>query len=87
VARERIGLPPSDVTGPLGAWLRDVYRALNQIPNASYISVDNPNTSGFTGYPGDLAVNVVSGSTVSRIWVMGGASVSTNSWAVVRTAS
>lgn len=83
MARERIGLPPSDVTGPLGKYLMDIYRALNQIPNASYFSGTNPNTSGFTGYPGDLLVNVGSASTDRRLWQVGGASVSTNSWVVV----
>jgi hypothetical protein len=86
VSRERLGLPPSGITGELGGWLNQVWRAVNQIPTASYFSGANPNTSGFTGGPGDLLVNVGSASTNSRLWIMGGASVSTNSWVVVRVA-
>lgn len=86
MSRQKLGLPPSEVTGALGAYLMDVWRAINNTPNASYFSAANPNTSGFTGAPGDLLVNVGSASTSSRLWMMGGASVSTNSWVVVRIA-
>lgn len=86
MSRDRLPVPPSDVTGPVGKYLLEIYRAVNQIPTASYFSGANPNTSGFTGGPGDLLVNIGSASTSSRLWMMGGASVSTNSWVVVRIA-
>lgn len=86
MSRDKLRLPPSDVTGALGEWLQDLWRTVNNTPTASYFSGTNPNTSGFTGQPGDLLVNVGSASTSTRLWQMGGASVSTNSWVAVRIA-
>lgn len=68
----RIVSPPSDVTGPLGSYLREVARAINDIPAVSAFSnIVGPN-SVISGYPGDLAVNLTSTVTDKRVWVMGG---------------
>jgi hypothetical protein len=85
----RLPDPPSDVTGALGRWLRDVHRVIQAMPQISYASfaaTDTPN-SRVTGFPGDLCTNIASVSTTSRLWVLGGAdrSVLTNQgWALVR---
>jgi hypothetical protein len=81
----RLPFPPSDLTGPLGQWANDVWRALSNMPSMSYFSGATPN-SVVTGLPGDLTVNVGSASTSSRLWVMGGsvAAPSTTGWNVVR---
>ncbi len=81
MSRIRIGFPPSSVTGELGAYLLDVWRVLNDIPSMSMFSGASPN-SVITGLPGDLAVNVGSASTSTRLWQMGGsvAQPSTTGW-------
>ena len=82
----RIASPPSDVTGPLGSYLREMARAINDIPQFSAFSAATPN-SIVTGYPGDLAVNLQSVSTDSRLWVKGGSArqANTTGWVVLRT--
>ena len=67
----RLRMPPSDVTGELGLWLRELWIAINGTPHLSWFSATSPN-SNLTGYVGDIGVNLASGSTVSRIWMMGG---------------
>ena len=81
--------PPSDVTGALGAWLRELHRVVESTPNVSLVSLGataTPN-SAVTGVPGDLAFNVSpSASTSSRLWVMGGSgsALTQLGWALVR---
>ena len=85
--RSRVPAPPSSLTGDLGTWARQVYMAINSMPFVSYFSGTNPN-SNTSGFAGDLAVNVGSASTDSRIWVMGGNSLSVTTnlgWVVLRT--
>lgn len=85
--RNRVPAPPSALTGDLGIWARQVTTALNSMPWMSYFSGTNPN-SNVSGFAGDFAVNVGSASTDSRIWVLGGnsLSVTTNQgWVVLRT--
>lgn len=67
----RIGSPPSDITGSLGYYLREVARAINDLPAISAFSASTPN-SLITGYPGDLAVNLTSVVTDLRLWQLGG---------------
>lgn len=67
----RIASPPSDITGPLGSYLREVARAINDIPQLSAFSAPDPN-SRVTGYPGDLAVNLCSTSSDNRLYQKGG---------------
>ena len=78
---------PSAVTGELYTWLSELRLAVNGIPQVSYFSGATPN-SLVTGLTGDLAVNLVSGSTDSRVWVMGGNNLSvltTLGWVTLRT--
>ncbi len=84
----RFPSPPSDLTGPLGMYLRDVVRILNEQPRISIFSALTPN-SALTGLPGDIAVNVGSASTDSRVWSMGGTGnqLRTTGWVVLRTLS
>ncbi len=81
MSRARIPFPPSDVTGALGDYLLVLWRAINDSPTLSYFSGSTPN-SVITGLPGDLAVNVGSASTSTRLWQMGGsvAQPSTTGW-------
>ena len=66
--------PPSDITGPLGDWLRDLVSVLNsKVVRASFFSGTSPNNSGLTALPGYFAINISpSQSTDSRVWVHGG---------------
>ena len=83
----KLPFPPSAVTGPLGAWLFEVWRHLENQPTISLFSSTSPN-SAVTGMSGDLAINVGSASTDSRVWVLGGAqrsALTTTGWVVLRT--
>ena len=85
--RQRIRTVPSSVTGDLYFWLSDLALTVNGIPQVSYFSAPTPN-SVVTGLTGDLAVNLGSGSTDSRVWVLGGNSLSVLTqfgWVVLRT--
>jgi hypothetical protein len=70
----RLPAPPSDVTGPLGAWLTSAWRVIEAQPRLSYDSFDGSPNSRVTGLPGDLLVNFGSASTNSRLWILGGGS-------------
>jgi hypothetical protein len=80
--------PPSSVTGPLGAWLRDVHQLLESTPNFSLVSfnaTDTPN-SRVTGMSGDFVVNIGSAVTDARLWLLGGgvrSSVTDQGWKAV----
>ncbi len=81
--------PPSNVTGALAEWLRDVATWINSMPSMSRVSfavTATPN-SIYSGTPGDFLVNVASASTNSRLWHLGGAVGSartTLGWQLVR---
>lgn len=81
----RIASPPSDLTGPLAYYLREVARAINDIPQVSAWSGTNPNDGSNPGYPGDLLVNLTSANTDVRLHQMGGAgrAKSTTGWVPV----
>jgi hypothetical protein len=85
---QRIPFPPSNVPEPLYSYLLEVARRLNAEAYISKFSGTHPNTSGFSGIPGDLAINVGSASSFSRLFIKGGAeaSASTISWSIVRIA-
>ena len=85
---DRIPPVPSDITGVLRRYLEQIARQLNAEAYISKFSGTNPNTSGFTGIPGNLLVNVGSASTSSRLWVLEGSvdSIDTNGWRIVRIA-
>lgn len=86
---DRIPQPPSGVTGPVGEWMRQVARQLNSEGYISVFSGTNPNTSGVTGLPGNLLINIGSASSNSRLFVMGGSTRSsdTNNWFTIRIAT
>ena len=68
----RVDSPPSNITGPLGSYLREIARAINDIPQLSACSTLNPNDGNQPGYPGDLLVNLTSTNTDKRLLEMGG---------------
>ena len=78
--------PPSSITGPLGDYLHRIWRAFDDLPTLSYFIGTSPNST-LTGVPGDLAVNVGSASTDTRVWLKGGATrtPSTTGWVTLRT--
>jgi hypothetical protein len=84
----RVPNVPSSITGALATYLGQIVRQLNQEAYISLFSGANPNTSGFTGVPGDLLVNIGSASTTSRLWILGGGivSIDTNDWHPIRVA-
>lgn len=70
-AFQRVPNPPSSVTGPLGVWLAEVAKAVNDTPTMSYFSGTTPE-SVLTASAGHLAVNMVSGTTAVRAYIKGG---------------
>jgi hypothetical protein len=85
---ERIPAVPSNIQGPIRDYLEVVRRQLNAEAYISKFSGTDPNTSGVSGVPGNLVVNVGSASTATRLWLKKGAaqSVSTISWVPLRVA-
>jgi hypothetical protein len=85
---ERIPAVPSNIQGPIRDYLEVVRRQLNAEAYISKFSGTDPNTSGVSGVPGSLVVNVGSASTATRLWLKKGAaqSVSTISWVPLRVA-
>jgi hypothetical protein len=85
-AARRIGNPPTVEGNPgLNRWLQDVANVLNTLPRMSVFSGPTPN-SVLSGYPGDLAVNIGSASSSSRLWIHGSNNTvpTFTNWAVVR---
>lgn len=84
----RIPPIPSSITGVVRAYLEVIRTQLNAEAYISKFSAANPNTSGLTGLPGSLAVNIGSASTSSRLWILEGsvASANTDAWRIVRIA-
>jgi len=74
------------VTGPVRDWMNAVADHLNGLPTISVFSGLSPN-SAVTGVAGNLAVNIGSASTDSRLWVKGGSAdvPSMTGWSVIRT--
>lgn len=86
---DRIPQPPYGIKDPIVLrYLVEVAKILNTEAYISKFSAANPNTSGLTGIPGNLAVNVGSASTWTRLWQMAGstASIATSGWQMVRMA-
>lgn len=83
--QDRLRMPPSAVTGELGTFLREVWGVVNGMPRHSWFSGLSPNST-VTGVAGDLATNLGSASTTSRLWIKGGSPdiPSRTGWAVVR---
>ncbi len=69
---QRLNSPAESITsGPLLYYLRDIARALNDIPQISAFSGSDPNGT-IAGYPGDLLVNLTSTNTDRRLLIMSG---------------
>lgn len=81
----RVVSPPSDLTGPLGSYLREIARAINDIPQISAFSGTDPNAGSNAGYPGDMLINLTSAITDRRLYVMAGSlrQKSTTGWTLV----
>ena len=81
----RFPMPPSDITGVLGNYLRDIWRYIESQPQLSTFSGTTPN-GAVLGSPGDLTINLGSASTDTRAWIKGGAtrSWSNTGWLTVR---
>lgn len=80
--RRKIADPPSSLSGPLRSYLQSLADYVNSVPTLSYFSGSSP--SGITGLAGDLAFNVGSASTSSRLWQNVGTSQNTSNWVLVR---
>ena len=80
----RLPSPPPTGNQAVDQWLRNLWSIVNGMPRLSWFSGTTPN-SAITGSPGDLAINLASGSTVSRLWLMGGTPsyVTTLGWRMV----
>lgn len=53
------------------SYLRELARAINDIPQLSAFSGSSPN-GVVTGYPGDLTVNLTSANSDVRLYMKGG---------------
>lgn len=82
----RIQMPPPTGNQQFDEWARNFAISHNNQPRMSWFSGTTPN-SVVTGTVGDLAVNLASGSTVTRIWIMGGAPsyVTNKGWVTIAT--
>lgn len=84
--------PPSGLSGPLGAWLRDLHTWVEgqvQFSYASFGDTQTPN-SRVTALSGAICVNVGSGVTKQRHWILGGSSLSGTTdqgWQLVTSAA
>ena len=86
---DRIPQPPQSIKDPVvSGYLATVARILNAEAYISKFSGTDPNTSNLTGVPGNLAVNVGSASTWTRMWQMSGSimSIGTTGWKMMRMA-
>lgn len=71
---------PTHLDPRLDAWMRAVEENIREIPSFSISSTTNgPNSSGVTGDPGTLLVDVASSAT-TRLWIKDSASTSTTGW-------
>lgn len=68
----RISPPPSGITGVLATWLNEIWRHLEAQPRISIDSFDGTPNSRVSGLSGDIVINVASGSTDTRAWILGG---------------
>jgi hypothetical protein len=82
----RLAPIPSDVTGPVARLLGLWKRQFESEGYISLVSTTNPNTSGVTGIPGNVIINIGSASTWTRMWINAGTSIGTTGWQMVRMA-
>lgn len=69
--QRRNEIPPPTGNQRFDQWMRDFHIQWNSQPRLSWFSGTTPN-SVVTGTPGDIVVNLASGSTVTRLWTMVG---------------
>ncbi len=83
---QRVGPPPLGTPAPLVSYLQVLADAINRMPRFSYFSGSTPAASNLSGLPGDVAINMGSASTSSRVWVKGSNNTipNTTGWVVVR---
>jgi hypothetical protein len=67
----RVRQPPPTGNHDFDVWIRDFAVQWNSHPRMSWFSGTTPN-SNLTGSPGDIAINLASGSTLTRMWMMTG---------------
>mgnify|MGYP001590488465 CR=1 FL=1 len=84
--RRKVPDPPSSFTGAERLWLSQVADAINQLPTFSRFSAAGTPNSYLSGLLGDLAFNMGSASSMSRLWVKIGPETgySTTSWVAIR---
>ena len=84
--RRKIPEPPSSVSGALREWLSRVADAINQQPTFSRFSAAGTPNSAVSGQCGDIAMNMGSASTMSRLWLKVGpeTGISNTSWVAIR---
>lgn len=77
--QRKVEVPPPTGNPAFDQWALTISQWINSHPHMSWFSGTTPNST-LTGTPGQIAVNLASGSTVSRLWVMGGdpTSIATN---------
>ncbi len=82
---QRLGPPPVGTPPAMVKWLNELVEVVNRTPRFSYFSAASPE-SIVTALPGDLAINIGSASTDSRLWVKGGSGTvpTATGWRVVR---
>lgn len=84
IFRRKIADPPSTITGPLRVYLQQMADQFNNSPTFSYFSGLSPIASAVTGVAGDLAFNLGSASTQTRLWENTGLTPNTTNWVAVR---
>ena len=67
----KVRQPPPTGNQEFDNWMRDMAKQFNSLPRMSWFSGLTPNSS-LTGTPGDIAINLASGSTMTRAWIMTG---------------
>ena len=67
----KVRQPPPTGNQEFDNWVRDFAAQWNSHPRMSWFSGLTPNST-LTGTPGDIAINLASGSTATRMWLMTG---------------
>ncbi len=85
VWRRKVPDPPSNITGALRNYLTQLADAINQQPTFSRFSATGTPNSAVSGLVGDMAFNMGSASSMSRLWLKIGpeTGISNTSWVAV----
>ena len=81
----RIDSPPATGNQHFDQWMKSFAAQWNSHPRMSWFSGTTPNST-LTGTPGDIAINLASGSTQTRMWIKAGDTslVTTLGWRTVQ---